>query len=74
MTKSIEEMRAWLERLKQLRRIDSHYYWSNTDLAIIDSILAALEAKVTEWTPDRPCPKEKAELAGPSEAGGEDEK
>jgi len=69
MTKSIEEMRAWLERLKQLRRIDSHHYWSNTDLAVIDSILAALGPKVTEWTPDRPCPKEEAELSGLEKKG-----
>ena len=60
----------WRERLKEMNDdSDSRDYWSEEqygDQSMFDSILAELELKMTEWTPDRPCPKEGAALAGPS--------
>jgi len=61
----------WRERLIEMNDdSDSRDYWSEEqygDQSMFDSILAELELKMTEWTPDRPCPKEGAALAGPSE-------
>ena len=73
MKKAIDEMRAWLEEKKEELMLPvklSGYpptKWHIERNEIIDSILAELEPKVTEWTPDRPCPKEGAALAGPGE-------
>ena len=74
------EMRAWLEEkitrdtewLKHLDALDvdetsPSYSETKYNIGIYQAILAALELKMTEWTPDRPCPKEGAALAGPSE-------
>jgi len=66
----------WRERLIEMNDdSDSRDYWSEEqygDQSMFDSILAELELKMTEWTPDRPCPKEGAALAGPSEEEGKE--
>jgi len=75
-----EEMIAWLEEkiardtewLKHLEALDvdetrPSYSETKYNIGIYQAILAELELKMTEWTPDRPCPKEGAALAGPSE-------
>ena len=69
------EMRAWLEKkiiaieewLPKIEKWTEDFMTAKRDMEMMQAILAALELKMTEWTPDRPCPKEGAELAGPGE-------
>jgi len=79
-----KEIRAWLEQQKIHEPFGGPRWRENTKLSywmkrsneedeqnneIIDAILSALSGpRATEWTPDRPCPKEGAALSGPSEA------
>jgi len=75
MKKAIDEMRAWLEKkiiaieewLPKIEKWTEDFMTAKRDIEMMQAILAELELKMTEWTPDRPCPKEGAALAGPSE-------
>jgi len=70
MIELLKEIRSGLKNEIEIKDMQYllHYFW-RSDIPIIDSILAALEPKVTEWTPDRPCPKEEAELSGLEKKG-----
>jgi len=75
----------WLKHIEILEALDivhlisefvdetsPSYSETKYNIGIYQAILAELELKMTEWTPDRPCPKEGAALSGPSEEEGKE--